>query len=92
MGVKISKRFSSHSYSSFETKCFVKNPYDSPHKSYCLAFWNSKFKVFKKIEIFVNTGDYGDENFKTQPLLQILFLSTKLFLYVPCVSPHKSYL
>ncbi len=35
-----------------------------------LKFWISKFS--KKIEIFVNMGPYGSENFITLPLLQLL--------------------
>ncbi len=63
MGVKLSKRYSSHSYGSFSSKLCLKIPCDSPHKVYLLAFAIS-FKK-KKIEIFVNIGPYGSENFKT---------------------------
>ncbi len=31
----------------------------------------SNLKVLKKIEIFVNTGPYGSENFKMQLLIQL---------------------
>ena len=58
----------------FFNQTFYKNKHlcDSSHKSYYLAFWKFKFKVFFffKEEIFINMGDYGSGNFKRLLLLQ----------------------
>ncbi len=89
MGVKISKRYSPHSYDSFSTKRFLKIPCDSPHK---VTYRNFEISKFKSIEIFVNMGPIGSGNFKTLVLLKFCSFWTKRFLNVPCDSPHKSYL
>ncbi len=74
MGVKFSKRYSSHSYYSFPTKLFVNVPRDRSHKSYLLGFGN-----------FKSQGNFQNAT----PTVMILF-SNKLFLNVPCDGPYKS--
>ncbi len=40
--------YSNYSYEAFSTKLFLNVPHDIPHKSYLLAFWNFKLKLFVK--------------------------------------------
>ncbi len=91
-GVQISKRYSSHSYVSFSTTHFQKIPSDYPLKSWYLFLKFRIWKFLRQIEIFINMGSYGSENFKTLLLPQFRFFSTKLFVNVPCDNPHKTWL
>ncbi len=75
MGVKISKRYSSHNYNSFSTKLFLHIPCDIAYRNFEI----SNLKFLKKIEILLNMGPYGSENFKTLLLLQFWFLFDQTF-------------
>ncbi len=58
--------------------------HDTPYKSYVLAFWNSKFKRFKKIQIIFPQDPMKIS--KTLHLLQFWFSFNQIifFLYLIC--------
>ncbi len=80
MGVKISKRHSSHSYDSFFDQTFPKNSlWQSSQKLLIGILKFQILKFLKKIEIFINMGPNGSCNFKTLLLLQLLFFLDQPF-------------
>ncbi len=85
---RFSKRYS-YSFDSFSTKHFFKFLM-TVLKCYLQKFWNFKFWEKKDIEISLNTGSHGTENFKAPATLLILIQPK--FFYMFSDGSHRSYL
>ncbi len=75
----------------FQPNLFYIFSRDSPHKTCLYEFWNFKFQNFLKRLKFSFTWDpVGVKLSKCYSSYSFDSFSTKLFLNVPCSSPHKT--